>query len=186
MQIYLASSSPRRRELLEKAGYKIEIIKSGYDEKNEVKNAASDMVMEQARGKAVATEEKYREEGIVIGADTIVVLDGNIMGKPTDEKEAFSMLRALSRRTHEVITGVSLISGNLEDTFYVSTLISFREVSDAEIEEYIATGSPMDKAGAYGLQDIGDAWMQSMKGSLSNVIGLPMEAVEKRLKLFTK
>lgn len=179
--IYLASASPRRKTLLEKDGYNIKIVKSSYDELNTPGVLPHNLVMEQALGKAKGTDEKYREDGVVIGADTIVVLDNEILGKPKTEKEASEMLHKLSGRTHEVVTGVALLKDDLEDVFFISTKINFYAVNDGMIEKYIETGSPMDKAGAYGLQDLGETWLESVNGSISNVIGLPMEAVNIRL-----
>lgn len=179
--IYLASASPRRKTLLEKEGYEITVVKSSYEELNLPGQAPHELAMEQALGKALETDQCYRENGVVIGSDTIVVLDNEILGKPKDEEHAAQMLRKLSGRTHDVISAVAIIKDDMEDVFFITTKIDFYEVNEAMIEKYIETGSPMDKAGAYGLQDLGDQWLKSVNGSISNVIGLPMEAVNLRL-----
>lgn len=195
--ILLASTSPRRRDLLEEAGYTIVVVQSAYTETNDFTRTPEAVVMCQAEGKAlqyiVPTEDTLSTTTSaisdltcpVIGADTVVVLGTTILGKPSDAVEAMAMLKALSGREHRVLTGVSIRYKELIDTFYVETRITFRKLTDTEIVDYVAGGSPMDKAGAYGLQDIGDTWVTAVEGSTSNVVGLPMEAVNARLLLIT-
>lgn len=183
--IYLASASPRRYELLTAAGYEVEVIKSSYDEDNIVITTPYDMVMEQARGKALHTPEKYRQQNVVIGADTIVVLNNKILGKPLDIAEAKIMLKSLVGNTHEVVTGVCILKDNIVDNFYISTQITFNELDDSVIDNYLATHEVLDKAGAYGLQDLDEKWIAKTDGYRSNVIGLPVEEICRRLKIFS-
>lgn len=182
-KLYLASASPRRKELLERAGYLVEIISFSYIEDNERHLSPEALVMEQAQGKAHGVHVPLDEERILISADTIVVLEGHILGKPKDEREAKEMLSALSGRSHDVLTGVTIVKGQWENTFYVKTTITFQELSSTMIDSYVASGSPLDKAGAYGLQELDERWIKAVHGSYSNVVGLPMEALEERLKL---
>lgn len=182
--IYLASASPRRKVLLEQEGYDIQIIKSNYVETNTPGQNPYYMVMEQALGKAKETNNEYCANDFVIGADTIVVLDGVCLGKPKDEEEAFFMLKSLCGKTHEVVTGVAILKEDMQDVFYVVTKIEFNKITDEEIMKYIKTGSPMDKAGAYGLQDLDEVWIKQVQGSKTNVIGLPIDEVKARLALW--
>ena len=162
MSIILASASPRRRQLLAQAGYEFEVLVSEADEHIE-KSRPEEMVKELSRRKAKAVVDALdRTPGkgdsiLVIGADTIVVHKGVVLGKPADEEEAFSMLRSLSADTHQVYTGETMIllkdsGGPLTVTFAECTDVEMRELSDQEIRDYIASGDPMDKAGAYGIQ----------------------------------
>ncbi|MBR5336813.1 MAG: septum formation inhibitor Maf [Lachnospiraceae bacterium] len=187
MKVILASGSPRRKELMEKAGLEFEVIPAECEEVIDPALTAEETVMSLASRKAswVAENEKdkRRDKTIVIGADTVVVLDGKILGKPKDKADAFSMLRALSGREHEVYTGVALISpdGKINETFSECTKVKFRSLSDQEIEEYIATDEPNDKAGAYGIQGLGRRLVEETIGDYNNVVGLPVEALMKRI-----
>ncbi len=187
MNIILASASPRRRDLLSLTGFDFTVIPADCEEVVG-SGSAGETVESLARQKAewVAEKEKknYSSDTLVIGADTVVSASGVILGKPKDENEAFSMLRSLSGREHEVYTGVSLISmdGQVNECFSVCTKVKFYELSDSEINEYIATKEPLDKAGAYGIQGRGGLLVESISGDYNNVVGLPLAAVVRRLR----
>lgn len=183
MTVYLASASPRRRQLLTEAGCAVRVVPSSYREPNELVSDPRRMVMDQALGKARGADPQYRQRGLVLGADTIVVLDGRCLGKPADAAEAVQMLRDLSGREHEVITGAAFLRDDEEKVIAVTTVITFHKLREEQIAAYVATGSPLDKAGAYGLQDLDDTWIARVKGSYTNVVGLPMEAVAEVITL---
>lgn len=182
----LASASPRRKELLKKICPKFEICPARGEEKAELSLPASEVVKALALDKAKEVAALPSSLGAaVLGADTVVSLDGKIFGKPKDEKEAFKMLSALSGRTHEVFTGVCLLcpAGEAEERTELRcarTLVEFQALSEAFIRAYIASGAPMDKAGAYGIQDGG--LVKRIEGSYSNVVGLPLELLGEMLK----
>ena len=165
--LYLASQSPRRTELLTQVGIDHIVVSSAYEEANKGYDDPIEMVKEQALGKARAAV-GVPEGSIVLGADTIVVLDNQVLGKPHDESEARHMLERLSGRVHSVITGVALLIKGQE---------YFKKLAPFEIESYIASGEPMDKAGAYGIQGKGALWVEKIEGSYTNVVGLPVEHV---------
>ena len=174
--LYLASQSPRRTELLHQVGIDHTVVTSSYVEDNVVITDPIEMVKEQALGKARAAV-GVPEGSIVLGADTIVVLDNQVLGKPHDESEARHMLERLSGRVHSVITGVALLIKGQEIVFYNETKVYFKKLAPFEIESYIASGEPMDKAGAYGIQGKGALWVENIEGSYTNVVGLPVEHV---------
>jgi len=185
-KVILASGSPRRREILKKMGIAFEVEVSDVDEA--VEGTPEEMVCLLSERKAQAVAEKViarGETGFVVGADTLVALDGRALGKPADDEEARRMLRSLSGRTHEVYTGVCVIKiteGNLEIMRVPAcTEVRFRELSDAEINAYVATGEPRDKAGAYAIQGGAKAFVESYDGSISNVIGLPRGLLRRML-----
>ena len=190
-RIFLASASPRRRQLLEDGGYNVILVKSSYEESNNFTMPPADLVMLQAREKAKAAilPEALdigcsdEEAALVIGADTVVVLGDLILGKPRDSKEAIRMLESLSGRSHSVLTGVAIRYGAMTDIFYAETVITFKSLTPTDNTDYVSTGSSLDKAGAYGLQDIGKLWATAVTGSFTNVVGLPMEDIEKRIAL---
>lgn len=177
MAFILASASPRRRELIEIFHLdQVKIIPSpseetftGLDPEETVKRTAL--------SKARAVQPLCDPDDTVLAADTLVFLDGRQLGKPHSREEAFAMLRALSGRTHTVCTGCAVLSGRREACFAESTLVTFRELSDAEIGRYIATGEPMDKAGAYGIQGQGALFITGINGDYYNVVGLPVCAL---------
>ena len=179
LPIYLASRSPRRRKLLKQLNVKfkscevnvIESIDKGEQPIHNVKRLAT-VKMDKARERI--------KNGIIITADTIVVLDGIIIGKPRNKKDAKNILKKLSGRTHIVYTGFTIYNSEKDKviTDYEKTLVTFRKVSDREIEEYISGGSPMDKAGAYGIQDdFGAVFIKKINGCYYNVVGLPLTKV---------
>ena len=179
MEWILASASPRRKELLGQLVEKFDIIPSRAEEIVEGNPDPETLVKILAQQKAAEVAAREIAKGkVVLGSDTVVALEGKVLGKPKDEADAFAMLSALSGRTHEVFTGVciSCPNKNGERTEYVEaacTKVVFERLTKEQIEAYIATGSPMDKAGAYGIQDGG--LVKSIEGSFSNVVGLPIE-----------
>lgn len=182
MKITLASASPRRRELIAKIkNLTAEIYPSGADESRISASTPQELAENLALVKA---ESVFRDcGGIVLGADTVVALGGRVLGKPKTEAEAREFLRLLSGKTHEVITGIAII--NEEKTIVKSeiTRVTFGLITDDAIDRYVATGSPMDKAGAYGLQDADvKAFTRCVDGDEDNVIGLPVRLVEKTLE----
>ena len=178
MKLILASNSPRRRELLTKLGYEFEVIPSIGEE---ISHAASpvDMVKELACHKALNVYSQNRD-AIVIGCDTVVDLDGVVLGKPRSEQIAKDMLKCLSGRIHKVHTGVCILSQRDIRIFSETSYVKFYELDEERIASYVASGSPMDKAGAYGIQDSG--FVAEIKGSYTNVMGLPTERLDKLLK----
>ncbi|MBR6784902.1 MAG: septum formation inhibitor Maf [Clostridia bacterium] len=182
-KIILASASPRRKELLTTAGVEFEVLVSDADETIPDGTAPTDAAMITAEKKSLAVAEKCTD-CVVIGADTIVVLDGKILGKPKDEADAASMLRFLSGREHEVITGVCLTDGNKTEKFAQVSRVKFYELTDGEIAAYVATKEPMDKAGAYGIQGKGCVLVESIEGDYFNIVGLPVAATVRALKKF--
>lgn len=181
--IILASSSPRRSKLLKDAGLTFKIVSSDieevYDETLEPKEIA--MYLAELKAKHIA---KDYPNDVVIGADTIVVYDQKILGKPKDEDDAMHMLSMLSNQCHEVYTGVSLIKNNQIETFVSQTRVCMKPLSKLEIEAYIKTGEPMDKAGAYGIQGDGGALVERYDGDFFTIMGLPLKEVLNRLKNF--
>ena len=172
MSVILASASPRRKELLGLFRVPFEIRVADIDEAMDPRKAPFDEVARVSRLKALAVS---REDGdTVIAADTIVVCEGTVLGKPKSEDEAKRMLRLLSGRDHQVMTGVTVLRGSKSETFTEVTDIHFRELSEKEIAAYVATGEPMDKAGAYGIQGGAALFCSHMVGDYYNVMGLPV------------
>ncbi|MDE7159209.1 MAG: Maf family protein [Clostridiales bacterium] len=177
MKILLASASPRRRELLAPlCPFEVEI--SRFQE--HVEGSAEETVLRNARGKALEVLGRFPERR-VLGADTAVALNGVILGKPKDAGDAKRMLRFLSGKTHSVFTGVCLADKYGVKERVVETKVLFKELSEETIESYVSSGAPLDKAGAYGIQD--GVVVKSYEGSYSNVMGLPTEAVEEMLRI---
>ena len=184
--IILASSSPRRRELLGQAGIPFKVIPGGVDE-TKVKLAGTPWQKAEhlAYIKAMDVAEKM-DKGLVLGADTIVVYNGEIFGKPVDEKDARRMLECLSGGEHFVITGLALIDAGNGKTVkgYETTKVRFASLKEDEIQAYIKTGEPFDKAGAYGIQGRGVFLVEGLDGCYSNVVGLPLKKLGKMLEEF--
>lgn len=172
MNLVLASASPRRKELLGLFRIPFEIRVADIDETMDPQKAPFDEVARVSRLKAAATPRK--DTDVVVAADTIVVCEGRVLGKPRSEAEAAAMLRLLSGRDHQVMTGVTVIRDGRVQTFTEVTDIHFRELSDREIDRYVATGEPMDKAGAYGIQGGAALFCTRMVGDYYNVMGLPV------------
>ena len=179
----LASASPRRKELLQKAGYTFDIQVSDADETLPDGITPAEAVQLNAARKAQAVAQKH-PGAVVLGCDTVVAIDGAILGKPQDEAEAKAMLRRLSDRTHTVYSGVCITDGETETVFAVATDVTFYELSDRTIDTYAATGEPMDKAGAYGIQGLGCVLVKEISGDYSNVVGLPLSESARALASF--
>ncbi|MBS5449599.1 MAG: septum formation inhibitor Maf [Coriobacteriia bacterium] len=182
----LASSSPRRFQLLSEAGIDFRVVPSDYDESQlrSEPHTPEALVMQLARRKAFSVAESAAKKGEpVIGADTIVVVDENVLGKPRDEADARDMLFSLSNRTHEVMSAVCVVrDGEAIIGFTERTRVRFYDLSPAEIDAYIATGEPMDKAGAYGIQGLGRHLVRSIKGDYYTVVGLPIARLVRELR----
>ncbi len=178
MKIILASQSPRRVVLLKQIGLEFEQIPSEIDEEKVPKTRPVSYVKKLAGLKAEAVAKRV-DEGIIIGADTIVCIDGKIFGKPRDAKDAIEMLRILDGRVHKVISGICVIDtySNTTVTKAVTTRVKFRKLDDRLIRWYIGTGEPLDKAGGYGIQGKGAALIEWIRGDYSNVVGLPIMAL---------
>ena len=181
MSLVLASASPRRREILQTAGFDFTVRVSEAEETIAPGTPPHEAVQQLAKQKAEAVAADCPDD-IVIGADTVVTLDGDILGKPHDAADAARMLRQLSGRMHEVYTGVSIVHAGSTETFYACTHVTFYPLTDKEIEDYIATGEPMDKAGAYGIQGRGRTLVEKIDGDYFNVVGLPVAALCHKLK----
>ncbi len=189
-EIILASASPRRKELLNQIGLSFRVTVSSAAEKTQSKEP-SRMVQDISYAKAQAVFESLpvekKECSVVIGADTMVSFGGRMLGKPMDEKEAYEMLLALQGNTHQVYTGVAMIwqepgNGGNDNIFAEETAVTLYPMSHEEITGYIATGEPMDKAGAYGIQGKCAAWVKKISGDYSNVVGLPVGRLYQELK----
>lgn len=178
--LILASSSPRRRSLLAEHGYAFEVIApSGVEEIAPPHLSPGEIVLANARAKARAI---VRPDAVVLGVDTEVFFEGRVLGKPADMNAAFEMLARLNGRTHEVYSGVWLVHGKNERGFIVVTSVHFHHRTDAELRSYLARIGPLDKAGAYAAQDDHGEMIARVEGSYSNVIGLPIEELEKTLR----
>ncbi len=172
MQLILASASPRRKALLSLFGIPFTVRAADIDETMDPEKPPFDEVARVSRSKALAVR---REEGdIVIAADTIVVCQGKVLGKPHSEAEAASMLRLLSGRDHQVMTGCTILYGDRAETFTEVTSLHFRPLSEKEIQKYVQSGEPMDKAGAYGIQGGAALFCEKLEGDYYNVMGLPV------------
>ncbi len=187
--IYLASSSPRRKELLTQVGIDFIVISPQCDESADIE-LPDELVEEFSRRKSLAGLEMIKKmpdvptDSIVIGADTVVAYDGIILGKPKDDINAFNMLKMLSGNTHEVYTGVTLtyLDGRAPVTFSERTEVTFYELTDKEIEDYISTTEPMDKAGSYGIQGYGATLVEKIHGDYFNIVGLPIARLARMLR----
>ena len=178
LRIILASASPRRLELLRRLGLAPETRASGLDEETREGETPAETVRRLAFEKAKAVVQELKAPGaLVLGADTEVVCDGKMLGKPADAAEAGEMLRMLRGRTHEVLTGVCIqgSDGGRIATAVGRTLVRFRRFDDATIDWYVSTGEPLDKAGGYGIQGLGAVLVEAIQGSWTNVVGLPLE-----------
>ena len=182
MSIVLASASPRRRELLEMMGLEFEIVPAK-DELDAEGLPPAEAVAKIALGKAMSVAKLRAENDLVIAADTLVCLDGELLGKPKDEAEAKSMLMRLSGKTHQVITGVCLTTASMQKTFATVTDVTFAALTDEEVDYYVTRYQPMDKAGSYGVQEwIGFVGVENLSGSYFNVMGLPIQRLYTELK----
>ena len=181
--IILASASPRRKELLESFGFDFEICRSLADESGVDGHAPQDAVTELALRKALWVKERNKDEdSVILAADTLVALDGKLLGKPEDEEDAFRMLSKLSGTNHQVYTGYAILYGDKQICDYECTEVFFRPLEEEEIRAYIATGEPMDKAGAYGIQEKAGIFVRRIEGDYLNVLGLPVCKIYEELK----
>ena len=184
MHVILASGSPRRRALLDMVGISCEVCIPDIEE-NTDKTVPSEIVKDLSLQKALSVAPKYPGQA-VLAADTIVEIDGRILGKPKTEDEAFSMLKMLSGRTHSVYTGVALIfPDGSRDSFYSETRVTMFDNSDDLIRDYIFTGEPMDKAGSYGIQGTGAYLVEKVDGDYGTIVGLPVSIVFRKLREYT-
>ena len=182
--LILASASPRRKELLTQAGFTFEVRAAHLNEDPRPEEDPIAYVTRLAREKAQAVfDAGGNAEAVVLGADTTVTLDNNMLGKPEDAADAARMLRLLSGRTHRVITGVAVVTARRVEVAAEVTGVSFLTLSDEEIAAYVATGEPMDKAGAYGIQGRAARWIPRVEGCYFNVVGLPLALVTTMLEV---
>jgi septum formation protein len=177
LPVVLASASPRRKELLERAGVAVTVLSADIDESPLPGEAAVAMARRLARSKADRVQRGLVDAAVVVAADTIVVRDGAILSKPTDDADARRMIASLSGREHDVITGYAVVSPTGEIVDAITTRVRFRPLSAALIADYVSTGEPRDKAGAYGIQGIGSKLVVAIDGSYTNVVGLPLVEV---------
>ena len=174
-KIILASGSPRRKELLAGLGYDFEVrLLPGIDESYPEGLSGEEIAMHIARGKAAPYRGTMADDELIITADTIVYMDGQVLGKPLDEEDACQMLRSLSGKTHQVITGVTLLTTTREQTFASVSQVTFADLTDEEIRHYVSHYHPTDKAGAYGIQELGGLFVSGIDGDYFNVMGLPL------------
>jgi septum formation protein len=179
--IVLASASPRRQELLKKAGIDFVVRPADIPEVPAPREAPLAFGERMAREKARAVRKSVPQE-IVLAADTVVAVDDQILGKPENDEDAMRMLHVLSGRTHSVITSVCLASETFEDVQSENTAVEFAAMTDNEIREYVRTGEPMDKAGAYAIQGMASRWITKVDGDYYNVVGLPVDLVWRMLR----
>jgi septum formation protein len=182
MKLILASQSPRRSELLTTAGFRFAVRPANIDESLLPGEQAEQYVQRLARSKALAAQQHSDE--LVLGADTVVTVDSEILGKPCSLEDAKRMLRFLRGRSHEVLTGVCLRRGQQTAEAVERTRVWFAPLSDQEMDWYVRTGEPMDKAGAYAIQGFASRFIEKIEGSYSNVVGLPVERVYQKLQEF--
>ena len=181
MRLVLASRSPRRADLLTRAGYDFEVAPADIDERLLADETPAAHVRRLARQK-VAHVARDHPESIVLGADTVVVTDGVVLGKPADDGDAARMLGRLAGRTHEVLTGVALHTGNDQQCDVEATRVTFRELTGEEIAWYVGSGEPAGKAGAYAIQGRASRFVTRIEGSYTNVVGLPVSLVDRLLR----
>lgn len=185
MKVILASKSPRRVEILEKIVKEFEVVQSNFDENTiDFKGDIEKYVKDLSRNKAIEGSKRLNEPSIVIAADTVVFQNGKVLEKPKNEEDAFSMLSSLSGNTHKVYSGICLIN-TYDDTVVTDcdcTEVRFSELNPRQIRNYINSGEPMDKAGAYGIQGLGGAFVEGIKGCYYNVMGLPLNKLYKALE----
>jgi len=179
-RLILASASPRRRELLTQAGYTFDVLPADIDESLHPDETPADYVQRLALEKAQALHAAH-PSAIVLGADTTVVLNGSVLGKPADRAEAAQMLRALANNVHQVHTGITVVAGNSHRQHVETTSVFFSAISEADLAYYLTTGDSLDKAGAYGIQGYAARWITRIEGDFFNVMGLPIAATVRLL-----
>lgn len=180
-RLILASRSPRRNDLLKLIAEGFEVIPSNFDEESVQANSPQELVEILSEQKAKEVQKKHPHK-IVLGSDTVVSLDGKVLLIPKSTDEAKQMLRSLSGKTHQVFTGVSIVSSNNTHTFCSTTDVTFFDLTDDEIDTYVKSGDAMDKAGAYGIQSGGALFVKSISGDYTTVVGLPIGLVKRKLK----
>jgi septum formation protein len=180
-RLILASGSPRRKELLSNLQIEFDIVVSNIEEIVDKDLRPEEVVMSLALQKANDVA-RQSTDAFVLGADTIVVYQDHILGKPINEEDSYRMLKLLSGRTHEVLTGVAIVTSNEQVTFYEKTEVTFWELSDSEIKAYIESGEPTDKAGSYGIQQLGSVLVKQIKGDYFSVVGLPVSRTIRELR----
>ena len=181
MNIVLASQSPRRKELLEKCNVSFTCDPADIDETMDLSNNLNDEIQNLAYRKAAEALKRHPDD-LIIGSDTIVVLNNQVLGKPKDQADAFQMLKHLQGNTHEVITGLCFLSKKRKYTAVSNSKVAFSTMNDEEINEYISTGECMDKAGAYGIQGFGGRYITKIEGDYYTIMGLPLNMVYEELK----
>src|SRR5690554_1538821 len=180
----LGSASPRRKAILESANFIFETVPNGFDESSVSFDVDVEKFVETlAVGKAKYLLNKYQDK-VILSADTVVEVDGKILGKPVDEADAEKMLYMLSDRSHNVFTGVCIISSEKVISFVESATVNFNKLSSLDIKQYVQTNEPMDKAGAYAIQGIGSKFIKSYEGDFHTIMGLPLKIVIEKLKAF--
>ena len=182
--IILASKSPRRQELLARLGLDFTVMTEDIDETMDPGLPLEREIVRVSEAKARAVQDRVNPGDLVISADTVVCVDGKRLGKPADEEDAKRMLRLLSGRTHTVVSGLCVLRDERCETASVSTAIHFRPLSEREIDAYVASGEPMDKAGAYGIQGLAAIFVDRLDGDYYNVMGLPLCALSELLNRF--
>ena len=183
LRVVLASRSPRRIELISQLGVIAEVVPADIDETPLLGEEPVEYVKRLSSSKARAVQERLSTDALVLGADTTVDLDGVIFGQPVDETEARRMLKALSARTHRVHTGVAVIGPERSESLVVTSMVTFEPVTDALLDWYIGTGEWQGKAGSYAIQGLGGTLVASTRGSMSNIIGLPLQETARLLGL---
>jgi septum formation protein len=183
MRLILASASPRRRELLTQAGFQFVVLAADIDESRHEGEAPADYVQRLALEKAQAIH-KLHPDAVVLGADTTVVLDGEVLNKPVDPDDAERMLRSLAGREHQVHTGIAVVSGGEYRQHIETTTVFFSQMRDTDLAHYLGSGDSLDKAGAYGIQGYAARWVSRIEGDFFNVMGLPIAATVKLLEEF--
>lgn len=184
-KIILASTSPRRKELLRQIGLDFDVVPSDFEEDMSLKLSDAELAKTLALGKARGVAKKFKK-GVIIGADTFVAYDGKRIGKPKDKNDARKMLRLLSGKTMKIYSGLAVIdAGSKKELLDCEVaLVKMSKLSNREIDDYIKTGEPLDKAGAFAVQGIGDVFIEKISGCYSSVIGLPLRSLYKNLKKF--
>lgn len=184
-KIILASTSPRRKELLEKTGLKFEVVSSDYEEDMTLPLPPDELAKFLSKGKAESVAKNY-EDAIIIAGDTFIVFQGKILGKPYTNEKAKEMLQMLSGQTHLVLSGITILDTKNKKIFSEAdeSKIVFKKLSEKEIEDYVATGEPLTRAGAYAIQTVGKTFIKKVEGDYESIVGLPVGDVMKALKKF--
>lgn len=181
MKLVLASNSPRRQELIKLLDMKYIVVSPNVEEVNDLSLSHEELVMDLAFQKALAVFKSHKED-VVLGFDTLVIIDDLILGKPKSEEEAKHFLQILSGKTHKVLTGCAIIKKGYSKSFFTQSLVTFWDLTEAEIDQYISTKEPLDKAGAYGIQDHAARFVKSINGDYFTIVGFPISKLYQELK----